>query len=69
LVYKKFPTTLSERISFVTSWIYRENSWPIWVSRTDLAEILQVIKGILDNRTQLVEYHQLEQQLPSRNDF
>jgi hypothetical protein len=65
LVYKKLPTSLSEQIGFITNWIYRENSWPIWVNRPDLAGVLRAIAGFLEEKNkQILEYQKMEQSLP-----
>jgi len=71
LVHKRLPITLSERVSFITRWIYREDSWPIWVDRPGLAEVLKAIAGFLQEsrETTQKEFQSMEKVLPPEADW
>jgi len=68
LVHKKLPTTLGERINFITNWIYQEKSWPVWVNRAGMANVLQAIAKFLEDSKGIQEYQMLEESLPPQND-
>lgn len=70
LVHKKLPTSVGEKFGFITSWIHREDSWPIRVDRPGLADVLKAIAGFLENsKTQALEYQDLEKSLPPDHDW
>lgn len=61
LVYKKLPKSIGEKLRFVASWIHREDSWPIWVNRPQLAEVLKSIAEILgENKDNKINVNELE---------
>lgn len=65
LVYKKLPTTTGEKLKFVLSWIHREDIWPIWVDRPQLAEVLKAIGQILgDDQVNSLNLIELEKLVP-----
>lgn len=66
LVYKKLPETTWERVKFITNWIFREDEWPIWVARNDMADVLRVIANIIrsEKKIQVIPEEQGNHSLP-----